>query len=99
MIEGFLLSRHENTMRVALQNSQDVVEFVDVQGNWLSEDLEEVHITFEWQRSVQSEEPLSDGAFVCSQELADHLIRLLESDSDEEETASPKYLTAGHTIM
>jgi hypothetical protein len=98
-MEGFLLSRHENSMRVALEDGQDVMEFIDVQGNWVSENLEPVEITFEWQRRAQSAEALSDAEFICPKDLAAHLVRQLVTDSEEEEAPRPRHLTAGQNIM
>jgi hypothetical protein len=96
-VEGFLLSRHESSMRVALQGSADAVEFVQLQGKWMSEDLERVEIIFEWQRKAEPAPVVSDADFICPKELAEHLIRLLETDSDKPEAQRPKYMTAGRS--
>jgi hypothetical protein len=98
-VEGFLLSRHENTMRVALEDGQDVVEFIDAQGTWLGENLETVEITFEWQRRTQEAEELVESDFICTEALAAHLIELLETDSDREERRRPKHMTASQHVM
>ena len=101
LTEGFLLSRQENFMRVALESGDDVTEFVEVQGNWVSEDLEAVDIQFEWQRLPKKEAVPTEADCICSKELASHLIALLETDSEEEKEveARPRHLTAGQSIM
>ena len=87
-------------MRVALEGSQDVVEFFRLQNNWVSEQLENVEIAFEWQRRPAPAPLPEEENFICPQDLAAHLIRLLKSDSEEEERRSPpKYLTAAHCLM
>ena len=97
--EGFLLSRQEDSMRVAVENGEDVTEYVQIQGNWISENLEPVEIAFEWQRQPKAEEPPSEADCICPKELAARLIGLLETDSDEEEAPHPRYLTAGQSLM
>ena len=97
-VEGFLLTRSENWMRVALDGYEDVEEFIESQGNWMSENLEQVEITFEWERHKA---PVvgSEADFICSKELAAHLIKLLETDSDKEENRRPKFFTAGKSWL
>lgn len=99
MVEGFLLVRHENSMRVALQGDQDAVEFIEVEGHWVSENLEPVEIIFEWQRRPHAAAVPTEADFICPEDLAAHLVRLLETKSDDEQTPRPQCLTAGITIM
>jgi hypothetical protein len=94
-VEAALLARHGNCMRVALENSQDVVEFIDAQGTWLSEGLETVEITFEWQRRLLEAEQLHEEDFLCSPDLAAHLLRLLDIGSDEEQASGSRQMAAG----
>jgi hypothetical protein len=98
-VEGFLLTRHENSMRVALQGGQDVAEFIEVEGNWISENLEPVEITFEWQRQPHTAEVPTEADFICPKDLAERLVSLLETDSDEDHMPPLRHLTAGTTIM
>ena len=98
-VEGFLLSRNESSMRVALQGSPDAEEFVQLQGKWMSEDLEPVEILFEWQRKAQPAPVASEADFICPKELAEHLILLLHTDSSEEEVQRPKCMAAGRSFM
>jgi hypothetical protein len=97
-VEAALLARHGNSMRVVLQDGQDVVEFIDAQGTWLSESLETVEILFEWQKRLQPADDLSDESFICAPDLADHLMRLLANPRDEELDRRPKHMTAGHIM-
>jgi len=97
-VEAALLAREGNTMRVALQDGQDVVEFIDAQGTWLGENLETVEIVFEWQRRLQPAEDPNDESFICPPELVDHLLRLLAHPGDEEVDRRPKHMTAGHIM-
>jgi hypothetical protein len=95
-VEGFLLLRHDSSMRVAVEGGEDVAEFIEMRGNWVSDSLEPVEITFEWQRTKPA--PVqSEADFICSKELADHLIQLLETDSDKQER--PKHFTAGRSFI
>lgn len=96
-VEGFLLARNENAMRVALEGSPDAAEFVEVEGTWLAEDLQPVEITFEWQRVSLEKDVLTEAQCICPQDLAAHLVRLLTIDS-EKESARPRYFTAGQSI-
>jgi hypothetical protein len=97
-VEAALLARDGNSMRVALQDGQDVVEFIDAQGTWLSECLETVEIIFEWQRRLQPPDDITDESFICAPELADHLIRLLSNPGEEEMDRRPKHMTAGRIM-
>jgi hypothetical protein len=98
MVEAALLARDGNTMRVALQDGQDVVEFIDAQGTWLGENLETVEIVFEWQRRLQPAQDLNDESFICPPELVDHLLHLLADSGDEELDRRPKHMTAGRVM-
>jgi hypothetical protein len=98
-VDGFLLARQENSMRVALEGGHDVVEYIDVQGNWVSENLEPVKITFEWERRSRTGERYDEAAFVCPQELANLLLRMLSTGSEPAAEPAPRYLTAGQSLM
>ena len=88
-IEAVIVTRRENTIRVALQGGDDVVEFTDVNGTWVSEDCEPVQIEFAWQRRERQIE-YSEADFVCPQELAARLIHmLLAGEEPERETVAP----------
>ena len=50
-IKAVLLRRSGNSMRLAVQGSEDVVEVVNVHGTWWTDEFEPVDIEFEWQKS------------------------------------------------
>jgi hypothetical protein len=71
-----MLSRTETTLRAAIQDADDVIEFSNINGIWVSEDCEPVRIVFEWQRP-NSKRTISEADFACSRELAGRLIHVL----------------------
>ena len=79
--EGIILSRNERIMRIALKGSEDVTEFAIVSGEWVSEDLEPVHVRYEWQRRSRKQ-VVTEADCVCSKELASGLIQLLLSGEE-----------------
>lgn len=96
-VEGILLSRSDdaggNRMRVALKDSDDVMEFSEVQGSWFTEDGEPVAITFEWQRRPRRVIP-TEADCICPQELASRLVRMLTLDSEDSEPTRARAKTA-----
>jgi len=82
-IEGILVSRNENTIRVALKGSDDVAEFARVSGTWVSEDCEPVQVRYEWQRQTRKA-LISVTDCLCSKELAARLIHLLWNGDEAE---------------
>jgi len=81
-IEGMTLVRTGQTMRVAVQGWDDVMELNNIHGTWVSDDCEPVNVEI-----GMTFEPLADytdDQFICSQELASHLVNLLFSDSNED---------------
>lgn len=82
-IEGVTLARTANTMRVAIQGCEDVAEFTNVHGTWVSEDCEPVTVEYGPRRNPVA--TLSEADCICPPELAARLIYLLFSDNAEEE--------------
>jgi hypothetical protein len=82
-LEAVLLSRTDNTLRVAAKNTDDVQVFSDINGTWVSEDCEPVRIDFEWQRHSR-EETVAEADCICPKELASRLMYLLFSGNDED---------------
>ena len=97
--EGIILTRGEQTVRVAVKGSDDVCEFCNVNGTWVTEDLQPVQIEFQWQRRTP-EPSTSEDDFICPQELASRLILSLLADDDEEqaEPDKPRCFAAGGAI-
>ncbi|HUP04700.1 MAG TPA: hypothetical protein VMU19_11970 [Bryobacteraceae bacterium] len=90
--EAVLLSRTDTTIRVAAKGTDDVQVFTEINGTWVSEDCEPVRIEFEWQRQA-SLESIDEADCICSSELANRLLYLLFSGSEnvqaEDEAAAP----------
>jgi hypothetical protein len=82
-IKAALVARTDNRMRVALEGADDVTEFTQINGTWVSEDCEAVRIEFGFGARAAHEYQEED--FVCSKDLAAHLIHLLRNPDEEEE--------------
>lgn len=80
--EAVLLSRTDNTLRVATKNTDDVELFTDINGTWVSEDCEAVRIDFEWERHSR-DQIIAEADCICPAELASRLIHLLFSGADD----------------
>jgi hypothetical protein len=91
-VEAILLNRTDNSMRVALRGSDDIAEFHEVNGFWVSENCELVDVEFAWMRHAQLP-AVTEADCVCSQELASRLIHLLYAGEKPEKPAM--VLTAG----
>ena len=69
-IEGIVLARTENWMRVAVRGCRDSVEYTaGPEGSWISETGETVRIG---NRSITSAEALDE--FICPQDLVERLV-------------------------
>jgi hypothetical protein len=98
-IKAALVVRTDSRIRVALAGSDDLTEFTLINGTWVSEDCEAVHIDFGWQGRTNREYKEDD--FVCSEDLAARLIHLLlNAEEDEELNAAPPLAsTAGSMVV
>lgn len=82
-VEAVLLSRTDNTMRLAVQGAEDVIEVSNINGVWVSAECEPVSIEFAWQR--RDHKPvISEAECCCSRELAARLIHSLFAGSSED---------------
>ena len=103
-LEAVVLSRTDNTLRVAAKNTDDVLVFSDFNGTWVSEDCEPVRIEFAWQFH-SLEVAVAQADCICSKELASRLMHLLFSGSNEEGRKektlpeSPGFPAAGHLVI
>src|SRR6516225_7375869 len=86
--EAALLSRTQDSMRIALKGTDDVVELKQIHGVWVSEDCEPVRVDFEWQQQ-RPVEAVTEADCICSHDLAARLIHLLVSAEDQAPTAVP----------
>ena len=95
IIEGVPLLKREDRFRVAVQGSEDVVEFTAENGIWFSEDLEPVLFEFAWERHANNVS-VSEADCACPKELVSTLIRLLHCDSEDQYIEDrPKVLSMG----
>ena len=81
--EAVLLTRTENTIRLAVVGADDVMELSNINGTWVSEDCEPVLIEFAWQRHARKP-TITEAECCCSRELAARLIHLLFTNSGED---------------
>jgi hypothetical protein len=88
-VEAALLKRTNESMRVAIEGSDDVTEFRNINGRWVSEDCEPASIEFEWQR--KGRKPAVSEADCCwSCEQAARLLGSLIGGVLECEDVSPR---------
>jgi hypothetical protein len=93
-LEGIALFSTEDTLRIAFRNHDDVVDFHNIHGTWVSEDCEPVTVQLGARRTT---EPPAEKDCICSADLAAHLVSLLYAGSEEEieEPRPLKVMTAG----
>lgn len=82
-VDGIILSRHETTIRVAVEGGDDAVVLTCVNGTWISEDWEPVEVQFHWQ-PCSGNETITESDCICPQELAARLIHALQSGDEDE---------------
>jgi hypothetical protein len=80
-VEAILLSRTSNSMRAAMRGSEEVVEFFDINGIWVTEHCEPVEVEFAWMRHADVAE-ITETDCICPPELAARLLHLLFSGED-----------------
>jgi hypothetical protein len=91
--EALLLSRGEDTIRLQVRGADDVVEFSNIRGTWVSADCEPVSIEFAWQ-SDDRKSVVSEADCICSPELADRLLQLLFTANSDDAPAESRSLAA-----
>ena len=74
------MSRGNDTLRATVPGDEDVRTFTLINGAWISEECEPVHIEFAWQRREPAHVP-NETECVCSKELAAHLLSALRAGS------------------
>ena len=82
VIEGSTLSRTEETMRIAVKGRDDVMQFTNIYGTWVSEECEPV--IMEMGIAWRPADHFSDDNFICPQELATRLMHLLFTGDTED---------------
>ena len=94
-LEAALLSRTENSMRVAIQGSNDVEELNRINGTWVSDECEPVQVEFAWARRGPVEQ-VTEADCICPHELAARILHVLFGGENEPE---PKTVAAGFTAQ
>ncbi len=82
ILEAVLLSRTETTIRVAIPGCDDSLELNLIHGMWVAEDCEPVQVEFSWTRYGAAPE-LTEADYICPDEVAAGLIRMLYAGSEE----------------
>lgn len=82
ILEGVMLHRTEESMRVAVKGRDDVMDVHNVHGTWVSDECEPV--IMEIGASYKTGMEYSDEEFICPRSLADQLISLLVEDSADD---------------
>lgn len=80
--KGFILSRNDMLIRVAVEGGENTMVLACVNGTWISDVGAPVEIEFEWQRHPRKE-TTSESAWTCPEELAARLIQVLLSYEEE----------------
>ncbi len=82
-VEAFILSRTEETMRVAVKDDFDAKLFTCIEGAWISECGELVEIDFEGWRQTYGGQVFEDD-WICPNEVAVRLMDCLFGGSEGE---------------
>ena len=85
--EAVLLGRSAKVLRVAIRGSEDATELAMVNGTWVTDDCEPVHVEYAWEAPT-SQTPVTEADCICPPELAYRLIRILYSQEEEMEQAA-----------
>lgn len=75
-------------MRIALPGSEDVLELRQINGTWVTDDCEPVHLEYAWMRNSLLDD-ISEDNCICSPELAARLLHLLFSGESEPDAKAP----------
>jgi hypothetical protein len=86
-IKAALVVGGDTWMRLVLAGSDDVTEFTQINGTWVSEDCEAVQIEYGW--SVRAKHVYTEEDFLCSHELASQLIHRLLNPEEGEDLGTP----------
>lgn len=89
-----LLTRAAQTLRVAVNDSDDVVELNQKGGVWVTDDCEPVQIEFAWEKTGRKLEEVTEADCICAPELAARLIHLLFTGDPESATTPAPALAA-----
>ena len=91
VLQAIVLSHDEHGIRANASGCDDVLAFTRIHNTWISEEIDPVTMTFEWQRTRRVPVPPEDHC-VCPKDLAARLIQSLYSGEDEEDVADTFYV-------
>lgn len=94
-LEAVLLSKTEDSMRIALQGYEDVLTLKQINGTWITDECEPVQVEFAWRRHSLLDE-ISEDECICSPDLAARLLRLLFAGENEPQTKNRAVGRAAH---
>ena len=80
VLQAIVLSHDEHGIRANATGCDDVLAFTRIHDTWISEEIDPVTMTFEWQRSRRVPAPSEDDC-VCPKDLAARLIQSLFSQT------------------
>src|SRR5258708_4949268 len=83
VLQAIVLSHDEHEIRANASGCDDVLAFTRIHDTWISEEIDPVTMTFEWQRNRRVSSPSEDHC-VCPKNLAARLIRSLFSGYEGE---------------
>ena len=86
VLQAIVLSHDEHEIRANASGCDDVLAFTRIHDTWISEEIDPVTMTFEWQRNRRVPAPSEDHC-LCPKDLAVGLIQSLFSGYDEEAVA------------
>jgi hypothetical protein len=101
-IKAALVVRIDNHLRVALSGCDDLTEFTQINGTWVSEDCEAVRIDFGW--PVRANREYADEDYICPEDLAARLVHMMLNPEEEEQFCAPAPVkrldsTAGRMVV
>jgi hypothetical protein len=82
-VHAVLLSRTEDTLRVVVEDVEDTLELLNINGTWISPDCEAVTVEFAWQRRPHKP-TATEAECVCPHDLAAKLIHSLLTGGEEQ---------------
>ncbi len=82
VLQAVVLSYDEHEIRANASGCDDVLAFTRIHDTWISEEIDPVTMTFEWQRNRRVSAP-SEEHCICPKNLAARLIQSLFSGEGE----------------
>jgi hypothetical protein len=83
VLQAVVLSHDEHEIRAYASGCDDILAFTRIRDTWISEEIDPVTMTFEWQRTRRAPVPSEDHC-VCPKDLAARLVQSLFAGQDHE---------------